>query len=37
MEINSNTVETEVITGVKGYSWCINNSEYADADKVIGI
>ena len=36
MEINSNTVETEVITGVKGYSWCINNSEYADADKVIG-
>ena len=36
MEVNSNIAETEVITGIKGYSWMIDNNEFAEPDKIIG-
>lgn len=36
MKVTSNVVISEVITGIKGYSWKIDSNETGDADTTIG-
>ena len=36
MNVTSNILETEVITGIVGYSWSMDNNEYGQPDNVIG-
>ena len=36
MKVTSNVVTSDVITGIKGYSWKIDNNETGDADTTIG-
>ena len=36
MNVNSNTEIVEVTTDVKGYSWCIDENEHTEPDKIIG-
>lgn len=36
MTVTSNILETEVITGIAGYSWKIDKNEYGEPDNVVG-